>query len=439
MRPRRDGSAPDEVSKRNLTELHVRNVKPVPDRVVRIYDTKQRGLVLQVQPTGHAAWKAYYSHHGRPRWFHIGRTDAIALADARRLAANIMYQVAQGLDPQAERAAQREAGSFKELAEEYLEQCTNKSKFQYVRQLNAHALPLWGNLPAEGVRRDDVEALFNRRKRASVASAKLLLASISAVFTYAMGAPHWRGRITANPCADVGSVKRDKSLKMVSRTRVLTDAEIPAFWKAWEAAGFERCSALRLLLLTGQRPGEIANMHLEHVDAGEHHFDRATPDGGVVTELHKGAWWNFPGQPVSEWPGTKNAQDHRVWLTPAALAIVREIADGRTSGALFTKAGGMTDAMSRAMMSACAELHAERATPHDLRRTHGTMTTRLGFTRDAMNRIQNHREGGIGSVYDQHEYASEARAVQAAIGARIERLLTGADAKVTELPVRRRI
>ena len=90
MRPRRDGSAPDEVSKRNLTELHVRNVKPVPDRVVRIYDTKQRGLVLQVQPTGHAAWKAYYSHHGRPRWFHIGRTDAIALADARRLAANIM-------------------------------------------------------------------------------------------------------------------------------------------------------------------------------------------------------------------------------------------------------------------------------------------------------------------------------------------------------------
>lgn len=49
----------------------------------------------------------------------------------------------------------------------------------------------------------------------------------------------------------------------------------------------------------------------------------------------------------------------------------------------------------------------EKFTPHDLRRTHGTTITGLGFGRDAMNRIQNHVEGGISGVYDRHEYAAE--------------------------------
>jgi len=40
----------------------------------------------------------------------------------------------------------------------------------------------------------------------------------------------------------------------------------------------------------------------------------------------------------------------------------------------------------------------DKVTPHDLRRTHGSTITALGFGRDAMNRIQNHREGGIASV-----------------------------------------
>src|SRR5262249_8283262 len=45
------------------------------------------------------------------------------------------------------------------------------------------------------------------------------------------------------------------------------------------------------------------------------------------------------------------------------------------------------------------------ATPHDLRRTHGGTITKLGFGREAMNRIQNHKEGGIASVYDRFEYS----------------------------------
>jgi predicted GIY-YIG superfamily endonuclease len=51
------------------------------------------------------------------------------------------------------------------------------------------------------------------------------------------------------------------------------------------------------------------------------------------------------------------------------------------------------------------------------------MITSLGFTRDQMNRIQNHKDGGIASVYDRHSYAHEARVIQEAVAVQIERLI----------------
>ena len=66
-----------------------------------------------------------------------------------------------------------------------------------------------------------------------------------------------------------------------------------------------------------------------------------------------------------------------------------------------------------------------KLTPHDLRRTHGTTIAALGFGRDAMNWVQNHKEGGIGSVYDRHQYADENKRVMEAVAARILLLATG--------------
>ena len=78
------------------------------------------------------------------------------------------------------------------------------------------------------------------------------------------------------------------------------------------------------------------------------------------------------------------------------------------------------------MRTICSELGVnEKVTPHDLRRTHGTTITRLGFGREAMNRIQNHREGGIADVYDQHSYEPENKRVMEAVAAEIMRLIEG--------------
>jgi integrase len=89
------------------------------------------------------------------------------------------------------------------------------------------------------------------------------------------------------------------------------------------------------------------------------------------------------------------------------------------------------------MRAICSELGiSAKVTPHDLRRTHGTKITALGFGRDAMNRIQNHKEGGIASVYDRHGYAEETKRVMEAVAAEVMRLAEGRAASSNVLPLR---
>ena len=77
------------------------------------------------------------------------------------------------------------------------------------------------------------------------------------------------------------------------------------------------------------------------------------------------------------------------------------------------------------MREVCKVTGAERATPHDLRRTHGTTIAALGFGRDIMNRIQNHREGGISSVYDRHQYGPEIKHTMESVATHITALAEG--------------
>jgi Arm domain-containing DNA-binding protein len=146
-RPRLDGTPAKAANKRTLSDAFLRAVKPNPERVTMVWDNKLRGLVLAVQPTGHRSWKAAYSRHSRPRWYHIGSADAIGLADARKLARRIMFQVAEGKDPHADRVAERGHGTFAELAERYLTEYAqkhNKSWRQADFLVRKYLLPRWG-------------------------------------------------------------------------------------------------------------------------------------------------------------------------------------------------------------------------------------------------------------------------------------------------------
>src|SRR5262249_25308743 len=139
------------------------------------------------------------------------------------------------------------------------------------------------------------------------------------------------------------------------------------------------------------------------------------------------------------WPGTKNHQTHRVWLPEAARNIFAELtAETEADGFVFTTERGkvVTD-LPGVMKSICTDLGCkEKVTPHDLRRTHGTKITGRGFTRDAMNRIQNHREGGIADVYDRHEYRDENKNVMEAVASHVMALAEGPLAATNVIAIR---
>ena len=77
-----------------------------------------------------------------------------------------------------------------------------------------------------------------------------------------------------NPCR---GVERNAT---VSRERVLSDTEVPLFWQAFGDAGLPGM-ALRVLLLTGQRPGEVTRMRHDQITDG---------------------WWTLPGAPDAATP-----------------------------------------------------------------------------------------------------------------------------------------
>jgi integrase len=109
------------------------------------------------------------------------------------------------------------------------------------------------------------------------------------------------------------------------------------------------------------------------------------------------------------------------------------------SGLVFAGAHGTAVAkLDSAMRDICKALGAERATPHDLRRTFSTKVTGLGYGTEAMNRVTNHKEGGIASVYDRHGYADENRRIMEAVAARIMALVDG-DPAVNVLPFVNRV
>jgi integrase len=391
-RPRKDGTPARPPNRRYLSEIFVRKLKP-QERAFCVWDSRQRGLALMVQPTGHKAWKCVYSRNGAPRWLHLSDAAAVGLADARRLAARAMLEAAEGKDPVAERKAQRTHGAFEELAARYVEAYAkrkNKSWRQADRLVRRNLLPRWGKLKAADITRADVKGIMARIEAPVLANQTL--AAASAIFAWAIR----EDILQVNPCA---KVERNE---VRSRERVLSDGELPRFWAAFDEAGLVKGSALKLILLTGQRPGEVAHMRFEHIVDG---------------------WWELPGAPIPRlgWPGTKNGASHRVWLPAPALALLVEL-DISSAGFVWKRVVGGLDA---AMRMVCSDLEVERATPHDLRRTHGSAITRLGYGRDAMNRIQNHREGGIASVYDRHGYAEENKRIMEAVAAHIIRLAEG--------------
>ena len=198
-------------------------VKPVDHR-----DTRLKGLVLRVMPSG---VKSFYCEYARGKRVWLGRADVLGLADARDSARAILSDVYRGLDPMAARKPKPGVPTLRTfLDEDYAvwAKANQKSHAQNLKRLATAFKPLLDK------RLDEIKGLDIERWRAGEVERGLSLetinrdiSSIKAAFNRAVD---WE-LIPTNPLAKVKKSRTDDLLKV----RYLSDAEETRLRKALDA------------------------------------------------------------------------------------------------------------------------------------------------------------------------------------------------------------
>jgi integrase len=348
----------------------------------------QPGLVLVALPSGSKTFYAYYTLAGRKRWLRLG--DGISVAAARYAALGVRNDVVRtNADPVAQRQIARTSGTVAELITAYIAdlRAQGRRSWRYTeRLLHGRILKRWGKQPAGAITRADVRVLTASMADVPV-MANAVLAAVSGMYSWAAqndfeGVPQNH----ANPTAGV----RRNTTK--DRERVASDDELRGLWPHLPPV-------LRLILLTGCRPGEALN--LRSVDI-------------------KDGWWCQPAEPVGRWKGTKNKRPHDVYITPAITGIIEEVADKH-----------YRERTVAAQMEAACKVAAitDPIRPHDLRRTWATRCTGAGYTTEQMDRCLNHVRRGRGArvtlTYDRHVYRLENAAIWTKVAGVITNVIEG--------------
>lgn len=223
-------SKPSRQRKRRiLAATSLRALTPPATGSVDYFDDATPSLSLRVTANDVRTWTVFYrDKHARQKRLSLGRFPAVSLADARELAREAQLKVAKGGDPVLAKRAARDALTFGELADEYIQHHAKPNKKSWAedqRQLDSALLPKWRNRPAVEVTAEGLLAVLNAKLRdGPPVAANRLRALVSRIFTF--GAEQRRVPATANPVIGV-----KKPTKETTRDRVLTGDEIKRIFR----------------------------------------------------------------------------------------------------------------------------------------------------------------------------------------------------------------
>src|ERR1700741_699534 len=111
----------------NFTKPVLANL-PIPAKQVYYRDTKEKGLVLDVRPSGNKSFYLYKRIKNKPEKIHIGTFPDITIENARKMASVLKGQIAQGFNPQDEKRSIRAEKTFGEFFQLYLNNYSKKRK-----------------------------------------------------------------------------------------------------------------------------------------------------------------------------------------------------------------------------------------------------------------------------------------------------------------------
>jgi integrase len=352
----------------------------------KFYLREANGFTIRVLPSGTKTWLFVYTMNGKRKEMNLGHYPSVSLEKARRRyrAAFSLYE--QGKDPAAigreEKEVRLKAPLVDDLVREYIEKHAKRFKRSWAKDeaiLNRDVIPLWGKRKAADITKRDV-ILLNETiiDRGSPGMANNCFQIVRKMFNFAIE----RDILSYTPCAGI-----KLPAPKVSRERFLSEEEIKNLWENLDkdnvAIADETKRAIKLILVTAQRPGEVIGMHVDEID---------------------GKWWTIPADRA------KNGKTHRVFLTDLALELI-----GDTTGKKYVfpsphkkKEQPMgSSAMVVAIRRNMEALKTEYFTPHDLRRTAATFFAKSKTMDEVIDAILNHAKVGVIKAYNQYKYDKE--------------------------------
>ena len=389
----------DELSAQGIKRL---TIPELPDKQRDYPDGRVPGLTLRVFTSGRRGWYLKYRQEGKQKRYKLGDYPTLGLADARKKAEKMRVDVRSGANPVRERRERMEATKLSELVSQYLEEYANdrlapQTLKERARILHSRDLrPLGSLIPTEVTPSDIARALDRIERRGSHIMVNRTQTALSAVFRWAV--QRRRAGLVANPVKQL-----ERRFPELSRDRWLASHEIPNVWHDAGQRAVGAPTAIQLILVTAQRPGEIAKMQWHHIS---------------------GSTWTMPEGYRKAVKGQDVAPPHDAYLSDLALGILdvlrahhtREHTVGQRKYVFpnpeapdgHIKPNGISHAAQRSNRILLKAGTIEgRWTPHDLRRTAATHMTALGHDRLIVDRVLGHKDTSIAGIYDRHAYWAE--------------------------------
>lgn len=421
---------------KQFTDKSIAAAKP---KEAKYYLREGRGFALQVAPSGTKSFLYIFELNRRRGHLLLGHYPGCSLAEARRLYNDAYNLVKKGIDPREEQraAAEKKLKAERKAAEEAKaaasaakdrERCTfdyllengipdefvpetvaqlaavwmvrfsqaNHSKRWQDTELSClrlHVLPALGEEAITAVRRKHAITFIERLAAKTPGAARNAMKLCRQIFKYAYRM-EWAEIQPFNEITE--SVPK---IAPKPDERHLDDFEIVKAWNeiTKSASSLQVKRAIKLVLVTAQRPGEVTQMHRDQI---------------------KGRWWTIPAEVA------KNRREHRVYLTDTALELV-----GDGPGYIFPSEGRKPHisptVLSRAINRSYEEVGIKNVgkeaikaskkpyfgmkpwSPQDLRRTARTNMARVGVIEEVAEEVVNHKKSGIVGIYNKYRYDKE--------------------------------
>jgi integrase len=272
-----------------MAKLTIRTVEALEAKasLYIAWDDDLPGFGVCVAPSGRKTFVIQYRALGRSRRQTLGRFGTVTPDDARRRAKVALGSVAGGADPAAEARLARKASTVRDLAKRFYadhvaHRCKPSTQAEYKRCLDLFIVPKIGTYRIPAVTRADIADLHTGLAGKPY-QANRVLGVLSKMFNCAEA---WGLRPDGtNPSRHVRKYAEEKRKRYLSREEFeRLEATLSGFdgrSPYWTNA----CAAIRLLMFTGCRLGEIQSLQWAFVrDGGLHLPDSKT--GAKVVHLN---------------------------------------------------------------------------------------------------------------------------------------------------------